>query len=422
MRIFLIDPNPQSRGELVSRINEALRQAGLKRAQVVDGDLSLIQAKKGSDQPACCFLGPGCYEQLEESIGLFKGAYPDVPAVLVLDNERYSTEAVELRRLVNIRIIAIADLAQMAGFILDCENMAGGSPGSKNRGVISVVQLKGGVGTSTVACALASCWARHDLSVALLDLDDVNPQITDWGRVGSSQRRAMSELLRAGDVPKYRVNELACPVEGYNGKLAVIGQPERYHESFHFKADVIDGAPNAAIFVQSLIKALREEFDVIVIDGGRSWGISSFTILPLSQHVLLVTDDDGMSVRRTLDNLHRLTRESDDPAEFDLSRWSLVLNSYSRKLLSPKDLSVEIRELDLFPESATLYTIPFSEKGRQWGGPGQSFYDMVDDADKAGLRQIAFSLVPFRQEQKAPLYDKFRQKFQKILSQGPSPT
>jgi cellulose biosynthesis protein BcsQ len=416
MLLYIIDPDTKFRDELSARTHEALRQAGLKRVEVVEGDFSLLQGNHNTEEIACCFLGPGCYEQLEDAIGMFKGVFPDKPVALILDNDRYSTEAVELRRLVNIRIMPIADLAQMAGFILDCESQLGTAPGSKNRGIVSVVQLKGGVGTSTIAAGLAACWARHDLSVALVDFDDVNPQITDWGRVGSSQRRAMSEMLQQGEVPKYRINELAHPVEGFNGKLVVIGQPERYQESFHFKADILDGAPSAAVFVNSLLNVLRDEFDVVVIDTGRSWGVTTFSVLPLSQQVLLVTDDDGMSVRRTLDNLHRLTRESDDPSEFDLSKWSLVLNSYTGKLLSPKDLSIEIRELDLFPDTATLYTVPYSPLGRQWGGPGQSFYEMVDEGEKAGIRKIAFSIVPFKQEIEIPLVDKLRNKFQKLVT------
>ncbi len=421
MHLLIIDPNKQTRSELVIRVQEALRQAGIKRAEITDGDLTVLAAPPQGEPVVGGLLGPGCYEDLEQSLGLFKGAFPEIPVSLVLDNARYSSEAVDLRRMLNIKIIAIADMGQIASFLMDCEAQLGSVPGARNRGVITVTQLKGGVGTSTVAAGLASCWARHDMSVVLVDFDDVNPQITEWGRVGTSHRRAMSEMLRQGEVPKYRVNELACPVESYNGKLVVVGQPERYQEGFHFKADVIEGAPSAALFVQSLLAALREEFDVIVIDTGRSWGITTFSLLPLSQHVLLVTDEDGMSVRRTLDNLHRLTRESDDPAEFDLTRWSLVFNCFTGKLLSPKDLSVEIQELDLFPDTATLFTVPYSVTGRQWGGPGVSFYDLLDERQKAGFRKIAFTLVPFKLEAEEPLHKKLRKHVQKLV-QTAAPT
>jgi cellulose biosynthesis protein BcsQ len=415
MRILIVDPNEESRAILVSRVQESLRQIGLRRAELIEGGLDILDSADDNASAGAGFLGPGCFADAERSTKLFNATFPGVPCALVLENELYSTQAVELRRILSVRIMAIADIAQMAGFILDSDQQTNVQSGVKNRGIVSVTQLKGGVGSSTVAAGLAACWARNDLSVALLDFDDVNPQITDWARAGVSQRRTVSDLIRIGEVPSFRVNELLHPVEGYDGKLVVVPQPENYQESFHFKADVIEGAPSIAVFIESLLDVLRDEFDVIVADLGRSWGISSFAMLPHSQHVLLVTDDDGMSVRRTLDNLKRLARESDDDDEFDLSRWSFVLNSYTGRMLSPKELSDEIQELDLFPESAVLYTIPFSDRGRQWGAPGQSFYEMVEPVVKAGFDRVAFNLIPFRQQAEEPVYGKLRKRLQKMV-------
>lgn len=406
MRIVAIDPDPITRPVLLGRVEEALRQVGLRRVELVDGDLSLISSPPEGEAPGCVFLGPGVYDNAEQIIQMCRASFPSAILALVLDNDVYAEQALELRRILPVRIIALADIAAMAGFILDCDSQLAAAPGAKNRGVISIAQLKGGVGASTVAAGLAACWARHDLSVALVDFDDLNPQLTDWGRVGTKQRKVVAELLRQGDVPRGRINELVHLVEGFDGKLVVVPQPLLYQESFHFKADVIEGAPSAAIFVESLLTVLREEFDVIVIDTGRSWGIATFAALPLSQQVLLITDDDGMSVRRTLDNLERLFGESGDAQEFDLTKWSIVLNGYTSRLLSPRELGNEIQEMEIFPESAVLYTVPFSDKGRQWGGPGQSFYELAEPSVKDSVKKIAYTLVPFRQETTAPIYDK----------------
>lgn len=415
MRIFLIDPEEDSRRTLVVRVEEAIRQSGLRRIETLEGDLDLIEVHAGEEPPALAFLGPGCYHELEHSLSRFRAAYPLTPLALVLDNEIYANEAVELRRLVSVRIMPLADIAQIAQFMLDSGGKLAGQPGAKNRGIVGVAQFKGGVGATTIAVGLAGCWARHDLSVVLIDFDDVNPQITDWGRIGVQQRIAVSEMLRDGELPKYRVNELVSPIEGYNGRLVVIGQPEDYREGFHFKADVLEGAPSSADFVRSLLTVLQDEFDVIVIDFGRSWGISTFAALPLCQHVILATDDDGFSVRRTLEGLRRLYRESDDPEEFDLSRWRIVLNAYTGKQLSPNDVADEIEALDIFPESTSLYTVPFSEHGRQWGASGASFYDAAEEPVKAILRELAFNLVPFRQAAAPSGAGKLWQRWQKLV-------
>ena len=282
-------------------------------------------------------------------------------------------------------------------------------------------QCKGGVGATTLASSLAACWAKHDLSVALLDLDDVNPQITEWAQVGLAKRKTVIELLRHGAVPKQRINELAHPVEGYDGKLVAIGQPENYHESFQLKADVLDGTPSCENYIKSLLTILQDEFDAVVIDGGRSWGIATFAALPFCQNILLVTDDDGMSLYRTLATFQRIYRESDDTEEFDLKKWHVVLNAYTAQLLSPKEVADEIQQLNLFPETSNLFTVPFSETGRQWGAPAQSFYELAEDPIRNIIEEMAFSMIPFRQQNltqsvDSPLYSKLRRRIQALVS------
>ncbi|MCC6219894.1 MAG: ParA family protein [Deltaproteobacteria bacterium] len=417
MKILVIDSDEELRNTLVLRIQDALLQADLRRIDVVSGGFDFLGiVAKEKDLPFCCFLGPGCHEHVERAIEKLRATFPTLPLALVVSNDVYAEQAVELRKYLSIRIIAVADVGQMVDFVMDCEDLAGHTSGFKNRGVVTIAQLKGGVGGSTVAAGLAACWARHGLSVALLDFDDLNPQITQWGRVSIAQRKVVLEFLTKGAVDRERINEMVFPVEGYEGKLVVVGQPEQYQDSFHFKADVIDGAPSSAVFVGSLLNVLQEEFDIIVVDSGRSWGIATFAVLPLSKYVLLVTDDDGMSVRRSIDNLERLYKASDDESEFDLGKWSVVLNAYTGRLLSPKDLGLELHDLELFPDSAALYTIPFSEKGRQWGAPGESLYDLAEPAVVESLQKIASSMIPFRRDVEHPhLYDKVRKKIQKLV-------
>jgi cellulose biosynthesis protein BcsQ len=309
----------------------------------------------------------------------------------------------------------IGDIVQLVQFLLDAETQSSGF-NPVRRGVLAVTHFKGGVGATTIAAGFASIWARHGLSVALVDLDDVNPQLTAWGRVTSAKRELCGQLLVEGRVPKSRINELVHPVEGFDGGLALVGQPEQYQTGFHFKADVIEGAASAAEFIESLIESLRDEFDLVVVDVGRSWGIASFALLPLVQQVLLVLDDDAMSVRRTLECLKRLHAESDDPTEFNLGRWKVVLNGYTGKLLTPTDVGAELEDTGLFPESSELFSLPFSDSGRQWGAPGVSFYDCADEGTKFMMRDIAFRLFPFRQAQ-APegLFSRLKSGMQRLV-------
>lgn len=72
------------------------------------------------------------------------------------------------------------------------------------------------------------------------------------------------------------------------------------------------------------------------------------------------------------------------------------MNAYSGRLLSPKDVSDEIEDLNIFPSTTHLHTVPFSESGRLWGGPGESFYDLADNTAKLAIEDLAFGLIPFR--------------------------
>lgn len=419
MRLLLIENNEATRQTLLTRIQEALRRAGLRRVQVIEGDADSLTECLTIENPSLTFFGPGCYRQLDELIDTFRSLQPTAPLAVVLDNDVYANEAIELRKALSVRLMPIADIAQIAQFILEVEGQLGATVGGRNRGVVTAVQFKGGIGTTTVAASLAACWARNDLSVALVDLDDLNPQVTDWAKVGSAQRKAVSDALREGEVPRYRLDELGFPVEGYDGRLVIIGQPEHYSEGFHFKADVLEGAPSSAEYIKSLISVLQDEFDVIVVDAGRSWGVSTFALLPLSQHVLMVTNEDQLSLKRSLDNLQRLYSESDDYSEFDLSRWRVVLNGFTGRGLSIPDVSKEIEEIGLFPQDAALYTVPFSESARRWTASSETVFEKGDEQVQAAIREIAFNLVPFRlQESQAP-GSKFKRRLKKLAGREP---
>ncbi|MCB0321942.1 MAG: AAA family ATPase [Bdellovibrionales bacterium] len=409
MRILVIDNDEPLRATLCGRLGEAYRQAGLKRVQLDESNFALLGADVAKGPPDVVILGPGCYANLEEAIARVRSIYPTPALGVVLANEVYAAAAVELRRQISARIMPLADIAQMAQFILDAEMQPRADIPAGQNSVIAVCQLKGGVGGSTVAAALAACWARHGLRVVLVDLDDVNPQLTEWGGLSRPERKLTGELLRSGEVPDYRIGELTKAVSDYGDQLHLCGQPELYGEGFHFKADVLQGAPSAAEFIDALLPALETAYDVVVLDTGKSWGIGTFAALPHAHRVLLVTDNDPASLDRTLANFQRFYRESDDSAEFDVGKWSLVLNSFLHGLVTPEDAAAQIAELDIFPESMDIFLLPFSNEGRIWPQTNVSFFDCAEPEVQEGIRQIAFALIPFRYQPAEPdLVDRLR--------------
>ncbi len=397
MRILLIDRNPQARSILSVRVGEALRQIGLKRSETIETDLDRLVWDKSDSVPSVAFLGPGYYQDVATSVAKFRAAFPRTPLAIVLDNDVYATAAVELRRELSARIMPIADIAQMAQFILDYDTKLQAETETGNQGIVAVCQLKGGVGATTITAALAACWAKHELSVAMLDLDDLNPQLTLWSKATSARRRIVSELLLMGEVPAFRVTELAHPIELYGGNLSVIPQPERYQESFHFKADVVESIPSSSEYIRSLIPALQSAFDVVVVDVGRSWGIATFALLPFCRHVLLVGNNDRTTLFHSFENLSRLYRESDDPEEFDLNRWQVIMNTnVIGEELAVEEIREQIEALELFPKSTRITTLAHSRQGSEWSLTEGTLYDLAEESVRGEIEELAFRLVPFR--------------------------
>lgn len=396
MRILVLEKEPQQRDALLKRVQSSFVQAGLKRAELLSGGLSTLGANAAKGAPEITFLGPSYYQDLEDSIARVRSVYPETALAVVLDNDIYAAEAVELRRSISVRIMPLADVAQMAQFILDASSARAKQNDSAAKGVIAVTHLKGGVGGSTIANGLAACWAMHGKSVALLDLDDLNPQLTDWARVPRATRDAVARCLTQGEIPKGHLGQLVHTIEDIAFPCSIVGQPQYYGESFHMKADVITGAPSSADFIDALIPQLQSVFDVVLIDTGNSWGISTFASLPYCEHVVLACDEDSNSVRRSLDILSRLYAESDDPAEFDLSKWSLVLNSYTSHNLSLEDAAGLVADKELFPDSLSLHTLPPSAMGSSWVYSKESFFELSEPSVQQRLIELAFSLIPFR--------------------------
>ena len=330
MQIVVVDTTPQLRASLLGRVQEAARQAGMQRVAIVEVDPLNLDDVKWSATIGI-FLGVGCGAMIKELLGKLQSAGCEAPLAIVLDAETYAGEAVAIHKILGRVVVSETDLTQMATFIVDCERVASGRPlGIRTRCILGIAQCKGGVGTTSITAAMGTCIARAGYTVAMVDLDDVAAHLTEWGRVGTTQRMLVSELLKAGEFTTERLRDLVTPIDGFDGRLVVVGQPYSYSEAFHLKSYVLEGAPTASVFVNSLLSLLSTEYEVVLIDLGRSWGIATFAALPWCEKVALVMDDDGLSIRRSIDTLSRFKQESGDPEEFNLAKWSVIRKSVER--------------------------------------------------------------------------------------------
>lgn len=395
MQILLLESSAAAKAVLRGRITEGLRQTKIRGLELTEcGEDALAQQSWGT---ICgIVIGPSFQATSEITLERVRNYFSAGPIALVLDEESFAQHAPVLARKLNAQVYSMGELTALVSFLVECEKQHTLIANRKNKSIFGVAQFKGGVGTTTVAAALAACWARHGTKTALIDLDDVNPMLTAWARVGVSKRTAVAEHLSFGHIPESRLGDIAAKVDGFAGSLAVIGQPEAYNEGFHFKANVIDSAPSAAEFMHSLISALKSEYEAVVLDLSRSWGLATFASLQRCERILLVVDEDHNSIHRTIESLRRMKKESDDLEEFDLSRWIVVINAYTGERLPTKKIAELFEESEIFGASPSLVTIPYSHTGAGWGGTDRTLYELAEPAAQGALGQLAYDLLPFR--------------------------
>jgi cellulose biosynthesis protein BcsQ len=402
VHLVIIDYRPEFRAALIGRAREAIRQAGLKRFQPYEVDRFHLDRFDWSLSSGA-IIGPGCEHEIVQVIADVREKFPVGKIGVVLKKEQYRAQATDLRIEYGVYPIPEGDLAQIVSFVIECDRVQGDDGQEfKNRGIVGLVHFKGGVGCSSISAALAACWARHDLQVALLDFDDVTPNITHWSQAEEVHRMAVSNFIRMGQVPPGRLNEVLYPVEGYRGRMFVVPQPEHYGDSFHFKSNAIPDAPGIRTYIESLFQELKREFDVVVVDLGRSWGISTFVSLSMCQKVILVCDDDPSALRQTVRGCERLVRETNNDALLGIKNWNIVMNSYTGQVVTPREFQQQFELLDIFSPSTSYPVVPYSRSGRFWGNPGITLYELSDEATQEKLIQLALLGAAFvRQKPKS---------------------
>ncbi len=336
--------------------------------------------------------------RLTELDNQIRQIFADVPGAhigVVLEKTDYQGQAVEIERRHKVSAISASDYQQLIKFFIEINrNISESDSGGLNRGVVAMLQFKGGVGGTTLTSSLGSCWVEHGLSTVMIDLDDVTPALSSWAKIEGSHREASALALRRGAVPASLLTEMVAPVEGYEGKLCCVGLPELYYEAFHIKSNAIEEAPPASVFVNSLISSLKKEFDSIIIDLGRSWGVSTFAALQAADRIILTVDDDGITIQNTFQALQRMLISCEGNDELQLEKWSIVLNAYTGMLETPNSLHDYVRRLDVLPLNLKFFTVPYSKRGRIWSGR-RTLYDLAEKPVREAIEELAYFGVPF---------------------------
>ncbi|MDD6651382.1 MAG: P-loop NTPase [Eggerthellales bacterium] len=155
-------------------------------------------------------------------------------------------------------------------------NATGAATGSRRGYVLTIVSGRGGVGRSTLAALFSLVAARSLLSVAVVDAD---LQFGDMdAMLGQHDCLRSDQCLRTRDfIPQGAV----CP-----GKVFLVGAPRRME-----RGDLVRGQ------IADMVRALRERFQIVVVNTGSFWDEAQLALVQESSHVLFLMDQRPSSVQ-----------------------------------------------------------------------------------------------------------------------------
>ncbi|MCK6506093.1 hypothetical protein L6R53_22390 [Myxococcota bacterium] len=212
---------------------------------------------------------------------------------------------------------ALARLAEAAAG--DGAALVGGAGG-----LVAVLGSHGGVGTTTVALALAELLARDPTrGVVVVDLDQADRTLRAVLDLPAGlTARGLLRVAATMDPVKVR-GALTRRAEGF----WVLGQDE----------DVLTVPPVEAEELPAMVSLLRRAFTTVVVDLGSTFGELAWQLVDDAHLGVLVTTQDLMALRtaRTrLDQLERLGLQGDQVA--------LVVNRYAHGA-GPSEVEIEER-------------------------------------------------------------------------------
>ncbi|HEY8345966.1 MAG TPA: AAA family ATPase [Symbiobacteriaceae bacterium] len=241
------------------------------------------------------------------------------------------------------------------------------SPASSHDAVVTVLHSpKGGVGTSTLAAHLASCWARQGLRVLLVDLSaygasailcKARQQGTGLEALASTLEMAPDCLTEDFDLFPYLV-----PLPVSPGRLDLLtGARPRLMDRF---------TPQHVLLLLSACRRLP--YDALVVDTASEPTVRTLAALESAHRLILVATSDYT----TCWNLIHL-QELLDTLRLKAERL-LVFNRFTGSGIRPDELQqrLGLPLAAVFPEHPLLQEL--GNQGRPWElEPGDPFADAV---------------------------------------------
>ena len=179
-------------------------------------------------------LGNFAKDQILEINSRLNSIFPNVPIVLLLSSEDYLEDAVELHKKTLIRVIALGDLPQISQLLINLAQPASKSHEFLGKArVLSLVNIKGGVGTTTIASSLATYYSESNISSLLVDLNHSNQNLSAFYDYSIEGKSALEQAFKI-TVPELKhLKPCIEDITNNDGKtISIIGAPKTFQESY----------------------------------------------------------------------------------------------------------------------------------------------------------------------------------------------
>lgn len=321
-KVIIAAPHQDAAAELAGLIAE------LEDATVVDiADTSArLERLVGTHEPEVAFVheGLGPVSSMD-TVRTLVARYPGTAVLVVADNPSSDLFAAAMdagARGVLARPLVLEELVQRFDAAVQWSATmrslltkdSAQIDGAMSRGsVIAVAGAKGGVGTTTVATHLAHHLVRavRGRSVCLVDLDLESGDIGTL--LGVTHRLDISDLAKVSD--DLSVATINSALHRRADGVATLLAPSRLE-------DVGEVGERETVII---LAALRQQFDIVIVDVGSHVTPSSAAAVEVASHAVLVTTPDVLSLRavhRTLTHWQRFGAREPEQVSILLSQVS----------------------------------------------------------------------------------------------------
>lgn len=363
MKIACVDKTANERTKLVNYFEQAYEASRsalgfLRLAEFTPYSKNEILLCNSFD---AIVLGPTLpEEELLQDIKEFKDIHPEIPILILVKQENYNLKI--LKRFNNLANEVFSQ-DESATRIIHFLCRLGDEKYQDSLGkIIAMNGAKGGVGTTSIASALAHAAIAVGKSSIIVDFS-LNSSLLHYLAAPRWQSAEYSSGLLEERIPNQNFIEklITTAPNGIDLLLPPAGSKEirelwlRNQNSFEFSLQIIEG--------------LRNIYQLVIVDIANAEGILPFAINSRSFIKILVSSNEPASVY--LLN-HKLNELSEAPGNSDIL---ILINQLIEQGLSKNDiLDFLSTNTKYISDASKIKSIPLDKIGKDWVGTGNSFY------------------------------------------------